>query len=189
MNKAAAIAAAFGGGLPPGISGTNDRCTLLASSLNPDMIDEDKLFNLFSLYGNIVRIKLLRKPDHALIQMGDVPQAESAMHFLKIGISPMMGLAQYKPDHALIQMGDGFQAESAVHFLKVFEMNGKKQALVLFENEKQATKALVCKRATALGNSMIRICVLILLKMLSEYIDMNTVLPALSYEVLHRVSS
>ncbi|GKF38788.1 polypyrimidine tract-binding protein homolog 3 isoform X1, partial [Tanacetum coccineum] len=83
MNKAAAIAAAFGGGLPPGISGTNDRCTLLASSLNPDMIDEDKLFNLFSLYGNIVRIKLLRKPDHALIQMGDVPQAESAMHFLK----------------------------------------------------------------------------------------------------------
>ncbi|GJS78954.1 hypothetical protein Tco_0728835, partial [Tanacetum coccineum] len=102
---------------------------------------------------------------------------------LQIGISPMIGLAQYKPDHALIQMGDGFQAESAVHFLKVFEMNGKKQALVLFENEKQATKALVCKHATALGDSMIRICVLILLKMLSEYIDMNTVLPALSYEV------
>ncbi|GJS78956.1 polypyrimidine tract-binding protein homolog 3 [Tanacetum coccineum] len=58
---AAAIAAAFGGGLPLGISGTNDRCTLLASRLNPDMIDEDQLFNLFSLYGNIVRIKLLRK--------------------------------------------------------------------------------------------------------------------------------
>ena len=37
MNNAAAIAAAFGGGLPPGISGTNDRCTLLASSLNPDV--------------------------------------------------------------------------------------------------------------------------------------------------------
>ncbi|GJS19991.1 RNA-directed DNA polymerase, eukaryota [Tanacetum coccineum] len=28
----------------------------------------------------------------------------------------------------------------------------------LFENEKQATKALVCKHATALGDSMIRIC-------------------------------
>jgi len=36
MNNAAAIAAAFGGGLPPGISGTNDRCTVLASNLNPD---------------------------------------------------------------------------------------------------------------------------------------------------------
>lgn len=48
-------------------------------------IDEDKLFNLFSLYGNIVRIKLLRnKPDHALIQMGDGFQAELAVHFLKV---------------------------------------------------------------------------------------------------------
>lgn len=48
-------------------------------------IDEDKLFNLFSLYGNIVRIKLLRnKPDHALIQMGDGLQAELAVNFLKV---------------------------------------------------------------------------------------------------------
>jgi polypyrimidine tract-binding protein 2 len=48
-------------------------------------IDEDKLFNLFSVYGNIVRIKLLRnKPDHALIQMGDGLQAELAVNFLKV---------------------------------------------------------------------------------------------------------
>lgn len=31
--------AAFGGGLPPGISGTNDRCTVLVSNLNPDVSD------------------------------------------------------------------------------------------------------------------------------------------------------
>lgn len=127
MGNAAAIAAAFPGGLPPGISGTNDRCTILVSNLNPDVsvfyqydigalaffdfsiwqpnpvrsflptisycyyilhlqrIDEDKLFNLFSIYGNIVRIKLLRnKPDHALVQMGDGFQAELAVHFLKV---------------------------------------------------------------------------------------------------------
>jgi hypothetical protein len=31
-------------------------------------IDADKLFNLFSNYGNIVQIKILyNKPDHALI--------------------------------------------------------------------------------------------------------------------------
>ncbi|RYR26330.1 hypothetical protein Ahy_B02g060563 [Arachis hypogaea] len=78
-----AIAAAFGGGLPPGVTGTNDRCTILVANLNPDRIDEDKLFNLFAIYGNIVRIKLLRnKPDHALIQMGDGFQAELAVHFL-----------------------------------------------------------------------------------------------------------
>lgn len=115
MGNAAAIATAFGGVLPPGISGTNDRCTILVSNLNPDVrcsqiissfnlmffryqslifyffghelqkVDEDKLFNLFSLYGNIVRIKMLRnKPDHALIQMGDGFQAELAVHFLKV---------------------------------------------------------------------------------------------------------
>lgn len=37
MPNAAAIAAAFGGGLPPGISGTNDRCTVLVSNLNSDV--------------------------------------------------------------------------------------------------------------------------------------------------------
>jgi len=114
MGNAQAIEAAFGGDLPPGITGTNERCTILVTNLNPDVstfawkfsfckkvvsllfkclleillfqrIDEDKLFNLFSIYGNIVRIKLLRnKPDHALVQMGDGFQAELAVHFLKV---------------------------------------------------------------------------------------------------------
>lgn len=79
-----AIAAAFSGGLPPGVTGTNDRCTIVVSNLNAERVDEDKLFNLFSLYGNITRIKLLRnKPDHALVEMGDGFQAELAVHFLK----------------------------------------------------------------------------------------------------------
>lgn len=37
MGNAAAIAAAFGNGLPPGITGTNDRCTVLVSNLNSDV--------------------------------------------------------------------------------------------------------------------------------------------------------
>lgn len=40
---------------------------------------------------------------------------------------------------------------------KLFEVNGKKQALVLFENEEQATETLVCKHATSLDRSVIRI--------------------------------
>jgi polypyrimidine tract-binding protein 2 len=40
---------------------------------------------------------------------------------------------------------------------KVFEMNGKKQGLVQFETEDQATEALVCKHATSLSGSVIRI--------------------------------
>lgn len=40
---------------------------------------------------------------------------------------------------------------------KVFEMNGKKQALVMFETEEQATEALVCKHASSMAGSIIRI--------------------------------
>ncbi|GAU41133.1 hypothetical protein TSUD_288230 [Trifolium subterraneum] len=61
MSNTAAIEATFGGDLPPRITGTNERCTILVTNLNPDRIEEDKLFHLFSIYGNIMRIKILRK--------------------------------------------------------------------------------------------------------------------------------
>ncbi|GLT32114.1 hypothetical protein SLA2020_068030 [Shorea laevis] len=205
MANAAAIAAAFGGGLPPGITGMNERCTVLASNLNPDSISEDKLFNLFSLYGNIVRIKLLRnKPDHALVQMGDGFQAELAVHFLKGAILFGKPLEVNFSKHATITQGadtheyansnlNRFNRNAAKNYryccsptkmihlstlpqdvteeeivnhleehgpivsTKLFEMNGKKQALVLFETEEQATEALVCKHASSLGGSIIRI--------------------------------
>jgi polypyrimidine tract-binding protein 2 len=40
---------------------------------------------------------------------------------------------------------------------KVFEANGKKQALALFETEEQATEALICKHASSIDGSIIRI--------------------------------
>lgn len=40
---------------------------------------------------------------------------------------------------------------------KLFEVNGKKQALVMFEDEEQATEALVSKHATNIDGSTIRI--------------------------------
>ncbi|KAJ1438432.1 RNA-binding domain superfamily [Sesbania bispinosa] len=205
MANAAAIAAAFGGGLPPGITGTNERCTVLVANLNPDRIDEDKLFNLFSIYGNIVRIKLLRnKPDHALIQMGDGFQAELAVHFLKgamlfgkrleVNFSKHANITQGADTHEYVNsnlnrfnrnaaknyryccsptkmihlstLPQDITEEEIVSLLeehgtivnsKVFEMNGKKQALVQFETEEQATEALVCKHASPLSGSVVRI--------------------------------
>ncbi|XP_039020717.1 polypyrimidine tract-binding protein homolog 3 isoform X2 [Hibiscus syriacus] len=205
MANAAAIAAAFGGGLPPGITGTNDRCTVLVSNLNPDRMDEDKLFNLFSLYGNIVRIKLLRnKPDHGLVQMGDGFQAELAVHFLKgamlfgkrleVNFSKHPNITQGADTHEYVnsnlnrfnrnaaknyryccsptkmihlstlpldvteeEIVNHLEEHGAIVNTKLFEMNGKKQALIMFENEEQATEALVCKHATSLGGSIIRI--------------------------------
>ncbi|OIW12561.1 hypothetical protein TanjilG_04725 [Lupinus angustifolius] len=205
MANADAIAAAFGGNLPPGITGGNDRCTILVSNLNPDRIDEDKLFNLFSIYGNIVRIKLLRnKPDHALVQMGDGFQSELAVHFLKGALLFGKPIELNFSKHATILQGadtreygnsnlNRFNRNAAKNYryccsptwmihlstlpqditeedivslvedhgvilnCKVFEMNGKKQALVQFENEEQATEALVCKHATSLSGSVVRI--------------------------------
>eukprot|EP00268_Persea_americana_P007880 TRINITY_DN1300_c0_g1_i2.p1 TRINITY_DN1300_c0_g1~~TRINITY_DN1300_c0_g1_i2.p1 ORF type:complete len:449 (+),score=90.26 TRINITY_DN1300_c0_g1_i2:480-1826(+) len=205
MGNAAAIAAAFGGGLPPGISGTNDRCTILVSNLNEDKIDEDKLFNLFSLYGNIVRIKMLRnKPDHALIQIGDGFQAELAVHFLKGALlfgkrlevnfskhpnitsapdtheysgsnlnrfnrnaaknyryccapTKMIHLSTLPQDVTEEEIVNRLEEHGTIINTKLFEVNGKKQALVLFENEEQATEALVCKHASAIDGSVIRI--------------------------------
>lgn len=81
---AAAAAQMFGGNLPPGISGTNDRTTLLVSNINHEQVDADKLFNLFSNYGNVLRIKFLhQKPDHALVQLADGLQAELAVLYTK----------------------------------------------------------------------------------------------------------
>jgi len=57
---------------------------LLISNLNEEKINCTALFNLFSSYGNVMRVKILHnKPDHALVQMGDYYQASTAMHYLK----------------------------------------------------------------------------------------------------------
>ncbi|XP_024395158.1 polypyrimidine tract-binding protein homolog 3 isoform X2 [Physcomitrium patens] len=205
MGGASAAAAAFGGVLPPGITGTNDRSTLLVSNLVPEKIDADRLFNLFSNYGNIVRIKILHnKPDHALIQMGDGFQAELAFNYLKgvtlfgkrmdvnfskhaqINPSPdtsdfsssplnrfnrnaaknyryccaptkMIHVSSLPADIALEDITSHLSAHGTVVNAKIFESNGKKQALVLFESEEQATEALVCKHATQLQSNTIRL--------------------------------
>lgn len=57
---------------------------LLVSNLNEEKVTCTALFNLFSSYGNVVRVKILHnKPDHALVQMGDYAQASTALHYLK----------------------------------------------------------------------------------------------------------
>ncbi|KAF8377191.1 hypothetical protein HHK36_030564 [Tetracentron sinense] len=203
--NAAAVAAAFGGGLPPGISGTNDKCTVLVTNLDPDKIDEDKLFNIFSIYGNIVRIKLLHnKPDHALVEMGDALQAELAVHFLKgamlfskrleVNFSKHPSITEGADTHEYLNSNlnrynrnaaknyryccsptkmihlsslpqDITEEEIVTHLeehgtiinTKLFESNGKKQALVQFDTEEQATEALVCKHASSIDRSIIRI--------------------------------
>jgi polypyrimidine tract-binding protein 2 len=197
LGGASAAASVFGGVLPPGITGTNDRSTLLASNLLPEKIDAQKLFNLFSNYGNIVRVKVLHnKPDHALIQMGDGLQAELAFNYLKMDIN-FSKHAQINPSPETTDFSSSplnhFNHNAAKNYRyccaptkmihvsslpanitkeditahlsphgniinsKIFESNGKKQVLLLFENEDEATEALVCKHASELQNCNIRL--------------------------------
>lgn len=205
LGGTSAAAAMFGGVLPPGITGSNDRSTLIVSNLNAEQMDADKLFNLFSNYGNILRIKFLHnKPDHALVQMGDGLQAELAVHFLKGAmlfgskmevnyskhsqINPSSDTHDYSSSnlnrfnrnvsknlryccaptrmiHVSSLPNDATEADITAHLAphghiteaKVFEANGKKQALVLFESEEEATEALVCKHASLFQGQTIRL--------------------------------
>jgi len=56
---------------------------LMVYGLNHEKINCDKLFNLFCLYGNIVRVKFLKsKEGCAMIQLGDAAAVDRAIHNL-----------------------------------------------------------------------------------------------------------
>eukprot|EP00475_Leptophrys_vorax_P006787 TRINITY_DN14241_c0_g3_i2.p1 TRINITY_DN14241_c0_g3~~TRINITY_DN14241_c0_g3_i2.p1 ORF type:complete len:472 (-),score=73.79 TRINITY_DN14241_c0_g3_i2:67-1482(-) len=202
---AAAAAQLFGGNLPPGVSGTNDRTTLLVSNINNEQVDADKLFNLFSNYGNVLRIKFLhQKPDHALVQLADGLQAELAVLYLKganvfgkrlevnyskypsINPSPdtkdysasnlnrfgrnaaknyrhccaptrMIHCSNLPADATAEMVVEALAPHGTIAGSKLFEKDGKKQVLVLFETVEGATDALVAKHASTLGANTIRL--------------------------------
>eukprot|EP00245_Coleochaete_scutata_P008098 TRINITY_DN240_c0_g1_i1.p1 TRINITY_DN240_c0_g1~~TRINITY_DN240_c0_g1_i1.p1 ORF type:complete len:476 (-),score=95.34 TRINITY_DN240_c0_g1_i1:459-1886(-) len=207
LQSAAGAMAAFGGTLPPGVTGTNERCTILVSNLDEMKVDPDKLFNLFSNYGNVMRIKMLQnKPDHALVQMQDGLQAELAVNFLKgislfgkrmdvnfskhpqINTSPdtrdystsnlnrftrnaaknyrhccaptrMIHCSALPPDVTVETITEYLSPHGQIVGAKVYESQpaGKKQALVQFGTEEQATEALVSKHASPFNGTAIRL--------------------------------
>ncbi|EFJ25475.1 hypothetical protein SELMODRAFT_99329, partial [Selaginella moellendorffii] len=79
------------GVLPFGVTGSNDKCTLLVSNLHEVLVYEEKLFNLFSGYGRVLRIKMFENAKQALVQLADGVQAELALNFLKG--APLLGSA------------------------------------------------------------------------------------------------
>ncbi|CAM9258270.1 unnamed protein product, partial [Lampetra fluviatilis] len=71
------------GGQPPMMDGNVTSPVLLVSNLDPEMITPQRLFNLFGVYGDVQRVKILfNKKDTALIQMADASRAQLAMTFL-----------------------------------------------------------------------------------------------------------
>lgn len=66
-------------------------------------------------------------------------------------------ISSLPPDITEGEIVQHLEEHGAIVNCKVFEMNGKTQAHVQFDTEEQATEALVCKHATSLGGSIIRI--------------------------------
>ncbi|XP_056149936.1 polypyrimidine tract-binding protein 2-like isoform X2 [Lampris incognitus] len=80
LSAAAAAAAAAG---RVALSGSVVSGVLLASNLNDEMVTPQSLFNLFGVYGDVQRVKILyNKKDSALIQLSDGNQAQLAMSHL-----------------------------------------------------------------------------------------------------------
>ncbi|XP_022250108.1 heterogeneous nuclear ribonucleoprotein L-like isoform X2 [Limulus polyphemus] len=68
------------GGPPPGGAGPHQGSVMMVYGLNPEKMNADKLFNLFCLYGNVIRIKFLKsKEGCAMIQMGDPIAVEKSV--------------------------------------------------------------------------------------------------------------
>nr|XP_008540892.1 PREDICTED: polypyrimidine tract-binding protein 1 isoform X2 [Equus przewalskii] len=78
----AAAAAAAGRIALPDLAGAGNS-VLLVSNLNPERVTPQSLFILFSVYGDMQRVKILfNKKENALVQMADGSQAQLAMSHL-----------------------------------------------------------------------------------------------------------
>ncbi|XP_061423661.1 polypyrimidine tract-binding protein 2-like isoform X4 [Lethenteron reissneri] len=70
-----------GGGGMPGLPVNSP--VLLTSNLNAEAVTPQRLFNLFGMFGDVLRVKILyNRKDTALIQMADSNQAQIAMSHL-----------------------------------------------------------------------------------------------------------
>mmetsp|Transcript_3388 Transcript_3388/g.6650 ORF Transcript_3388/g.6650 Transcript_3388/m.6650 type:complete len:464 (-) Transcript_3388:468-1859(-) len=75
----------FGGGMAQfGMHGQGmgpqSGCVVLVNNLDPQMMTTDKLFNLFSFYGTVLRVKIVySKRDTALVQFDQPDQASAAI--------------------------------------------------------------------------------------------------------------
>lgn len=66
----------------PGLAGSGNSI-LLVSNLNPERVIPQSLFILYSVYGDVQRVKILfNKKENALVQMADGSQSQLSMSHL-----------------------------------------------------------------------------------------------------------
>ncbi|XP_023931732.1 heterogeneous nuclear ribonucleoprotein L-like, partial [Lingula anatina] len=68
---------------PPGANVPVQGAVMMVYGLNSEKMNCDRIFNLFCLYGNVVRVKFLKSKDGAaMVQMGDASTVSSAIQNL-----------------------------------------------------------------------------------------------------------
>ncbi|KAL8625612.1 hypothetical protein ACOMHN_043887 [Nucella lapillus] len=90
-------------GMP--VQGQGGSCVVLVSNLDEDNVSTDALFNLFGVYGDVHRVKILfNKKDNALIQFADPQQAQMSITYLdKVRVwGKNIRVAQSR--HSVVQM-------------------------------------------------------------------------------------
>ncbi|KAJ4965299.1 hypothetical protein NE237_017148 [Protea cynaroides] len=172
IGNTTAIATAFVGGLPPGISGTNDRCTVLASNLNSEMSDgfqTELAVNFLKgamLFGKRLEVNFSKHPsitsdpdthEYSTSYLNRFNRNAAKNYRYCCSPTKMIHLSSLPEDITEDEIMTHLEDHGNIVNTKVFESNGKKQALVLFETEEQATEALVCKHASTIDGSVIRI--------------------------------
>uniref|UniRef100_A0A0E0L307 RRM domain-containing protein n=1 Tax=Oryza punctata TaxID=4537 RepID=A0A0E0L307_ORYPU len=157
MGRAAMIAAAFGGTLPPGVTGTNERCTLIVSNLNTDgaVLFAKKLEVNYSKYPNITTAPDAHDYTTSSLNRFNSNVIKNYRHCCApTKMIHISALPQEVTEDAILSH---VSEHGSVVNTKLFEVNGKRQALLQFESEEEATEALVSKHATSLEGNTIRI--------------------------------
>ncbi|CAG5127996.1 unnamed protein product [Candidula unifasciata] len=105
----------MGGGMNQGGGGGSGTPCILVSNLDEDKVTPDALFQLFGVYGNVHRVKILfNKKDNALIQMADPSQAQQAITYLDKARLWGKQLRVAPSKHQLIQMPKDGQSDAGL---------------------------------------------------------------------------
>lgn len=90
-----------GGGGSSGGAG----CVLLVNKLNPERTTADAVYTLFSVYGRVVRVKILyNKRDTALVQFSTAEHAEAARMYLNDQVFMNSTIAVHSSKHTSVSM-------------------------------------------------------------------------------------
>eukprot|EP00300_Choanocystis_sp_HF-7_P014861 c18857_g1_i4.p1 GENE.c18857_g1_i4~~c18857_g1_i4.p1 ORF type:complete len:463 (-),score=115.74 c18857_g1_i4:32-1420(-) len=86
---------------------------LMAYNFPPKQLTCDRVFNLFCLYGNVIKVKMLTSKEGAvMVQMGDKPQAEQALRHLNAAVLDGQEIVVTFSKHPFIADGRSVMAEA-----------------------------------------------------------------------------